>query len=174
MLFRAASAAVTIGLIACAWITAPAASAATSPIPAAISATPSHLCVIKAGSVYGCAMSNGNLRAVTLDSPGTSNLTNFFYDSSTGQIVQSNTLECLEYNASSTTYPVRMDTCVSGRSSQYWYKGPNPNGLQLQNLGATLNDNVAECLEGSEVIGFGKPLTMAKCSDNYNGENWYN
>lgn len=108
-------------------------------------------------------MTHGSLKAVTLVSPSTSSLTNFSYDSSTEQFIQADTDLCLEYNASSSEYPVRMDTCTTGRVSQEW-----------TNLGNDEEYNYysGTCLEGSEVISFGSPLVMAPCSDEYNGQFW--
>jgi hypothetical protein len=47
------------------------------------------------------------------------------------------------YNAGSSTYPVRMDTCTASRTSQWWAEGPY-GADQLQN---GYSDT---CLEGSE------------------------
>ena len=176
MRLRIALSAVIAGAGILVWMTAPMASASTTGrVTTHVSATTSaagpdisyaHLCNLNGSQtgIYGCAMSHGSLHAVTLVAPSTSSLTNFGYDTSTHQFKQESTDLCLEYNARSATYPVRMDTCVSGRASQEWYEGLTD--LQL------LNDYSLTCLEGSEVIGFGNPLTMSPCSNYYNGQNW--
>jgi hypothetical protein len=166
------------------WTTAPLASASTSAThaartisaPVVNSATQGSviadiafwsLCnLTSSGQVFGCAEdNNGGLdSAVRL---GTNFLIQFTYNNTTAQIQQEGTNLCLEYNASSATYPVRMDTCTASRTSQWWIEGPD-GADQLMNVYADT------CLEGSETSGVanGAPLTMASCAKKYAGENW--
>jgi hypothetical protein len=168
MSWKAKLAAVAFGAALLAGITAQAASASTGPTLAGTNASAGHLCNLNSsGGVYGCAMTHGSLSAVTLVKLSTSNLTNFSYNISTEQYEQAGTNLCLEFNASSTTYPVRMDTCRA-IASQEWVDS----GYQIVNSYASSYYGEDYCLEGSEESGFGIPLTMSPCADEYNGENW--
>lgn len=175
MRFKGTLTAITLGAGLLVWMMAPMASASTLPArainPASTvtrAATPDidyyFVCNLTGGGdVYGCAEAHGSLHAVTLE-PTSGSLTLFGYDSSTYQIKEEGSNLCLEYNASSETYPVRMDTCTSGRASQEWFQGLTQYQL--------LNDYSLTCLEGSETIGFGNPLTMSPCTKEYAGQNW--
>jgi hypothetical protein len=115
-------------------------------------------------SYYGCAQANGDLHAVTLVSPYGNTLLS--YNSTTYQFQQSGTDLCLEYNSGSSTYPVRMDTCNSSRVSQEWYSPLGGSSYEI------MNGYSGTCLEGSEENGFGNPLTMSSCANDYGGEMW--
>ena len=160
MHWKAKIATVAFGAALFAGITIPAASASTSDYP---------LCNVSGNALYGCAMAHGSLKAVTLVAPGTSHLTNFSYNSVTGQFQQASSSLCLEFNASSKTYPVRMDTCHD-IPSQTWIlaatTSQGPPAFELE------NSDSGTCLEGSETIGFGNQLTLSSCAPDYNGEFW--
>jgi hypothetical protein len=174
MYWKRALAAATAGAATLIWMTIPAASAATGgpgDWTGAATATAFHNCNLTGSlNIYGCAMTHGSLKAVTLVSPSTPSLTNFFYNSH-GQFVQAGTNLCLEYNAGSSSDPVRMDTCNSSHPSQVWISG-DKTPYQLRNSYASTFLGQDECLEGSEEGGFGNPLTIGPCADQFNGENW--
>ena len=167
--------AVTVGAGLLVWMMAPMASASTTTATNSVSSvtkapradapdqTETFYLANLTGHLqyYGFAMAHGWRHKVTLEKGPE---TTFSYSDYTGRFQQVDTDLCLEYNASSTTYPVRMDTCTDGRTSQEWFRGLNQYQLE--------NGYSGTCLEGSEVGGYGIPLTMARCSLYYAGQDW--
>jgi hypothetical protein len=152
------------------WMIAPAASASASTATPTVITTPEvegpfYLCNLTSSldACYGMATPNGYKEAVTLENYASYKFT---YNVSTEEMQQSGTDLCLEFNASSGTYPVRMDTCTAGRVSQQWFSSGYTE-YQLEN-----GYDIGYCLEGSEVSGYGIPLTTSPCSNKYAGENW--
>jgi hypothetical protein len=143
-------------------------------------------------TTYGCAEAHGNDAEVTIQSTSDTSLTNFeqvavgndgCIASASGismcpatpfLLEQPTTGECLEYDATDSATVVRMQACDSSKASQQWYTLDNgPIAVQLQNGQATTAaDGTHECLEGTEVDGFGAGLSISPCTDLYAGENW--
>jgi Ricin-type beta-trefoil lectin domain len=164
------SAAILVGM------TIPAASASaaslresSSLVTSGIDSTPNTLCNTQAGgSAYGCILSRGYAKAVVLDQPPSG--TDFYavlvaVGEHYYQIQQNGTDLCLNWNPDSGSYPVNMNTCGDS-ADQWWYLNTGTSGRQIKNYGS------GTCLEGSETDGYGDPLTMSPCGDNYSGENW--
>jgi hypothetical protein len=167
MQWKAKLAAAAFGAALLAGITVPAASASAAPATTAASSSSAPFCNYNsAGDPYGCAVSRGLAKAVTLAQyRGTTTPTDFTY--SNGEIQQAGTDLCLNYNPDSSGYPVNMDTCT-GSPDEIWQ---HPSGISSTKI-LWENDGSASCLEGSEVVGFGKPLVMVACDKPYAGLNW--
>jgi hypothetical protein len=168
MLRKAKLASVAFGAALLAGIAIPAASAST----ASASSSEAPFCneTSPNGPFYGCAESSGLAKAVTLiqyHNPSTA--TEFSYSNKSDQFAEDGTDLCLNFNPDSSAYPINMNTCNGNDQYERWIHYGSST-LLWENVGD--NSSPTDCLEGSEVVVFGKPLVMDPCSDNYDGQNW--